>query len=95
MQVNYESNYKVLTYQDPTGEYPSHTAVLVQCGTPAPELTGDLAGASVVEVPAQRSAIFRSTPLLPFFDTFGVVGNIAAVTSADQNGHGQHPCPDC
>lgn len=51
--VTYFNHYKVVTV-GPVGDVTAgdtETYVLVQCGTPAPELTGDLAGAYVVEIP--------------------------------------------
>lgn len=58
--VEYFNSYKVLTtYPGVRGEGEDETYVLVQCGTPAPELTGDLEGASVIEIPIDR--IFDAT----------------------------------
>lgn len=58
-EVRYESNYKVVSTTVTAGS--GHAAdqsrvldstyVLVQCGTPAPELTDDLAGATVIDIP--------------------------------------------
>lgn len=55
-QVTYFNHYKVVTV-GPVGDAAAgdtETYVLVQCGTPAPELTGDLADAHVVEIPVER-----------------------------------------
>jgi iron complex transport system substrate-binding protein len=59
--VEYAGNYKVLRVNVPVGldhYVVSNTQavyVLVQCGTPAPELTGDLADATVIEVPIKTA----------------------------------------
>ena len=53
--VEYRGHYKVVTVgiEEATGggDARSDTYVLVQCGTPTPELEGDLAGAKVLEIP--------------------------------------------
>ena len=52
-RVTYFNHYKVVTV-GPVGDAAAgdaETYVLVQCGAPAPELTGDLAGAHVIEIP--------------------------------------------
>ncbi len=53
--VEYEGHYKVVRVgvETPTGggDARSDVYVLVQCGTPAPPLEDDLAGATVVEIP--------------------------------------------
>jgi iron complex transport system substrate-binding protein len=48
--VEYFSHYKVITVATQVSGV-NETYVLVQCGTPAPELTGDLEGAIPFEVP--------------------------------------------
>ena len=64
LDVTYADNYKVVEVSDANFEEAAFTYVLVQCGTPAPELSGDLAGATVVEVPID-SAVVMSTTMLP------------------------------
>lgn len=52
--VSYHGHYKVVRSQVEVSEertVPSDVLILVQCGTPAPELSGDLAEATVIEVP--------------------------------------------
>ena len=50
--VAYRENYKVVTVDTDTGpDLAEETYVLVQCGTPAPELSGELEGAFAIEVP--------------------------------------------
>lgn len=54
--VTYFNHYKVVTV-GPVGDAAAgdtETYVLVQCGTPVPELTGDLADAYVAEIPIER-----------------------------------------
>ena len=54
--VRYERNYKVVTVDALVVGRPENVAetyVLVQCGTPAPDLSGDLGGAFVIQVPVQ------------------------------------------
>jgi iron complex transport system substrate-binding protein len=48
--VEYRRSYKVVTVRDAVEGSPPERYVLTQCGTPAPRLTGDLAGAQVVSV---------------------------------------------
>ncbi len=93
-QVEYSNNYKVLTVDtDTSPDVQSNIRyVLVQCGTPAPELSGELEDAMVVEVPVQRfweggGAVFAS------LDTLGVLDSLIGVntrTSGSQN----HFLPD-
>lgn len=51
--VTYFNHYKVVTVETQNTGI-SETYVLVQCGTPTPDLTGDLDGAIVFQVPIQR-----------------------------------------
>jgi iron complex transport system substrate-binding protein len=70
--VEYFNSYKVLTtYPGVRGEGNDETYVLVQCGTPTPELTGDLENALVIEIPIDR--IFDATGVgLPAIEVLGV-----------------------
>jgi len=70
--VEYFNNYKVLTtHPNVRGEGDDEMIVLVQCGTPTPELTGDLAEALVIETPIDR--IFDATGVgLPGIEALGV-----------------------
>lgn len=57
--VSYHGHYKVLRTRMPAtnwGPAVSDVAVLVRCGTPVPELVGELEGAPVIEVPVRRFA---------------------------------------
>jgi iron complex transport system substrate-binding protein len=74
--VAYFNHYKVLTTYPSTREAgDDQTYVLVQCGTPAPELTGDLEGATVIDVPIAR--IFDATGVgLPGIEALGVADTL-------------------
>ena len=79
-EIAYHNNYKVLTV--PNSELPDEgdlTYVLVQCGTPAPDLTGDLEGALVVEIPVDR-AIVTSRNALAMLDELDRVDTIVGMT---------------
>ncbi len=88
-QVEYFSNYKVLTVDTDTSPDAQNNIsyVLVQCGTPAPTLSGELADAMVIEVPVQRfweggGAVFAA------LDALGVLDSLTGVntrTSGSQN----------
>ena len=92
--VEYFDNYKVLTVDtdDSPDTQNNISYVLVQCGTPAPELSGELADAMVVEVPVKRfweggGASFAA------LDSLGVLDSLIGVntrTSGSQN----HFLPD-
>ena len=49
--IEYRRSYKVVTVKEGYPGGPAERYVLVQCGTPAPGLTGDLAAAHIVTVP--------------------------------------------
>jgi len=51
--IDYRDHYKVVTIHDPNEEGVSDVIVLVQCGAPTPQLTGDLESATVVTIPAR------------------------------------------
>lgn len=58
--VRYERHFKVVRVrarEEHGGSDETQTLVLVQCGTPAPRLEGELAGATLVEVPARTVAV--------------------------------------
>ena len=93
-EVEYFKNYKVLTVDTDTSPDAQNLIqyVLVQCGTPEPELAGDLADAMVVQVPVQRfweggGAVFAA------LDALGALDRLIGVntrTSGDEN----HFLPD-
>ena len=93
-EVEYFGNYKVLTVDTDTSPDTQNLIqyVLVQCGTPEPELAGDLAGAMVVQVPVQRfweggGAVFAALNALGALDR--LIG-VNTRTSGDEN----HFLPD-
>ncbi len=49
--IEYEDSYQVLTVKEPTQGGSAESYVLVRCGAPEPELTGELADATVVTTP--------------------------------------------
>lgn len=64
-EIRYENNYKVLTVRTDL-KFPGmapQVVVMVQRGTPAPELTGDLSGATLVEVPVTTFGLTRNDDL--------------------------------
>jgi iron complex transport system substrate-binding protein len=63
--ISYHDSYQVLTVPEPTQGGAPESYVLVKCGAPTPELTGDLAGAQVVTTPV-TSLYSGSTTHLPF-----------------------------
>ncbi len=68
LALSYHDSYKVLTVKVPFPGGSPETYVLVQCGTPPPKLTGDLAGAQVVTVPVRSVFAESTTELLPIVD---------------------------
>lgn len=80
VEVAYEDNYKLVTVKPAAneGDVEPVRFVLVQCGTPAPELEGELAGAHTIEVPARKVATLTTTNL-PHFAQLGAVEAIAGV----------------
>lgn len=79
--LDYAKNYQVLTVKEPSPGAKSEKYVLVRCGTPAPELTGDLSGAVTVETPV-KSLFSASTTHLPFLADLGVLDRLKGVSSA-------------
>ena len=87
-RVEYRRSYKVLTVSggQPGDRLERH--VLVQCGTPAPPLSGELAGADVVMVPVRSVFAFSTTqlPLLTDLERLDVltgVGQRDAITDPE------------
>jgi iron complex transport system substrate-binding protein len=66
--VEYRRSYKVVTVRGAYSGGPPERYVLVQCGTPAPPLTGDLAGAQTVQIPAASVFAASTTQLMPLVD---------------------------
>ncbi len=87
-RVEYRRSYKVVRLKEAYPGGPPDHYVLVQCGTPAPTLSGELAGAQVVNVPIASLFAFSTThlPLLVDLDRIDVLTGVAqrdAVTSPE------------
>lgn len=80
--LEYFDNYKVLTVVATGPGGPSESYVLLQCGTEAPELTGDLASAPVVEIPVQ-SLYSASSSHLGFLDALGLADLVTGFGQPD------------
>jgi iron complex transport system substrate-binding protein len=79
LTIRYTRNYKVVTIAKAfPGAAKPVVYVLVQCGTPAPKLTDDLAGATVIKVPI-ASAALMSTTVAPSFDALGLADRVVGV----------------
>ncbi|WP_116115322.1 ABC transporter substrate-binding protein [Austwickia chelonae] len=83
VKVQYKKSHKIVTVAQPAPGAPPQTYVLVRCGAPAPELTGDLAGARKFSIPAKRVAA-ASTTQVPAYDLLGKVDALVGVGSADK-----------
>lgn len=83
--ISYHNSYKVLTV--PNSEFPEGPDldyVLVQCGTPAPDLTGELEGALMVEIPVDRTIITHANGLA-MLDEISALETIVGVSNAMLN----------
>ncbi|MGV8839481.1 MAG: ABC transporter substrate-binding protein [Bauldia sp.] len=78
--VAYFSSYKVVTVAEPFQGGAPETYVLLQCGAPAPELTGDLAGATIVPVPVD-TIFSASATHNPMLEALGVLDRLTGVSS--------------
>lgn len=78
--VTYHDSYKVVTVAEPYVGGTPQTYVLLQCGAPTPELTGEAATAPVIQIPVQ--AIFSaSTTHNPMFDTLDATDHVTGVAT--------------
>lgn len=80
--VEYFGNYKVVTVDRPSPGGQSESYVLVQCGTPEPELGPELANAPRVTVPV-RSLFSGSTSQSPALVAVGGVDAVTGVARRD------------
>ncbi|PRY02146.1 ABC transporter substrate-binding protein [Allonocardiopsis opalescens] len=78
--IEYESSYQVVTVNEPFPGGAPETYVLVRCGTPAPELEGELAQAPQIEVPV-TSVYAASTPPLPALVELGSLDALTGVAA--------------
>ena len=83
--VEYRGSYKVVTLDEAYAGGPPERYVLVQCGAPAPPLTGPLAGAQVVSVPIRTLFAFSTThfPLLVDLGRVDVLTGVAELDVVD------------
>lgn len=80
--IEYHDSYQVLTVAQPIPGGDPESYVLVRCGTPTPELTGDLANATVVETPV-TNLYSAATTHLPMLDELGQLAIVTGVSSGD------------
>lgn len=79
--ATYHGHYKVLTAADTeNAEAGALTYVLVQCGTPEPELSGELEGALVLQVPVDRTIVTHRN-VLAMLDEIGRVPSIVGLAN--------------
>ncbi|AWS43862.1 ABC transporter substrate-binding protein [Streptosporangium sp. 'caverna'] len=81
LTLTYAKNYQVATVKQPAPGAKPETYVLVRCGTPAPPLTGELAGAVTVETPI-TTLFSAATTHLPLITELGVLDTLKGVSSA-------------
>ncbi|PCG82948.1 ABC transporter substrate-binding protein [Streptomyces sp. WZ.A104] len=79
--LRYERSYQVLTVNEPYPKGKPESYVLVKCGAPKPELTGELASAQQVTVPV-KSLYSASTTHLPLLTETGTLDALTGVASA-------------
>jgi iron complex transport system substrate-binding protein len=77
--VSYHRSYKVVTVRQASAGAPPETYVLAQCGTPPPELKGELSGAQIATVPV-TSLFSGSTTHLSFLVDFGRLDVLTGVS---------------
>ncbi len=79
LSVSYHRHYKIVTVNRPDGDGARDAVVLVQCGTPAPSLQGELATAPVITIPvrtlgANEDLSLNRTRVLGFVDRVVAIG---------------------
>ncbi|MCL2534810.1 MAG: ABC transporter substrate-binding protein [Nocardiaceae bacterium] len=79
--VEYHNSYQVLTVNQPYPGAAPESYVLVKCGAPAPELTGNLASAPQITTPIQ-SLYSASTTHLPLITELGQLDVLTGVANA-------------
>lgn len=81
VSVEYRKSYKVVTVKNPSAKAEAPVSyVLVQCGAPMPELSGELAQAQRITVPARKLALGSSTTPAKFA-ALGKVDAIAGIAN--------------
>lgn len=76
--ITYENSYQVVTVDEPFSGAEPESYVLVRCGAPAPELSGDLAYAQQITVPV-TSLYSASTTHLPLVTELDVLDTLTGV----------------
>jgi iron complex transport system substrate-binding protein len=79
--VEYHPSYKVVTVRRPSEGEPDEKYVLVQCGAPRPNLSGDLPKAPVIPVPI-KSLFSASSTHMPLLVDLGHVEVLAGIGQA-------------
>jgi iron complex transport system substrate-binding protein len=79
--LSYHNSYQILTVNRPSANGRSESYVLVRCGAPAPQLSGDLAGARRITVPI-RSLYSASTTHLGMIGELGRTEVLTGVADA-------------
>jgi iron complex transport system substrate-binding protein len=79
--ISYHNSYQILTVEQPYPNGSPEAYVLVRCGAPAPQLTGDLAHAQQIEVPV-KSLYSASTTHLGMIAELGRAGVVVGVAAA-------------
>ncbi|HEY8526666.1 MAG TPA: ABC transporter substrate-binding protein [Acidimicrobiales bacterium] len=82
LSLSYHGTYKVVRVAEPSPGAGDRVYVLAQCGTEPPPLEGELAEATVVEVPV-RSLFTESTSHLGFADELGIAGAVTGVMDGE------------
>ena len=78
--IEYHRHYKILTVKEPFAGGSPKSYVLVQCGTPTPQLDGDLADTPVLQVPIETIFTQSTTHLPPLVE----LGHLEALTGVSQ-----------
>ncbi|MCX5377393.1 ABC transporter substrate-binding protein [Streptomyces sp. NBC_00091] len=78
--LRYEKSYQVLTVNEPFPKGKPESYVLVKCGAPKPELSGELASAQQLTVPV-KSLYSASTTHLPLLTETGTLDVLTGVAS--------------
>lgn len=78
--VEYHNSYKVVRVPKPNTSDPAAIYVLVQCGAPKPELSGDLANAQQITIPVKTIASSSSTQIASL-DSLGVLDRVVGAAN--------------
>ncbi len=81
-KVSYEKHYKVVEVTPKAASPDTDTYVLNQCGTPQPDLTGNLEGATLIEIPVTSVAVDSTTQVAGVVE-IGETNSITGAAGAD------------